>query len=510
MLSDVSNIHQYQVKDACGMLASLRLNGAALNAGDTGTGKTYSIMAVGRQIGVAPVVICPKAVIPSWIRVAEFLGGKCYPINYESLTRGDNEFGKLWSPDGMPAMRAAVRKLAEEMDEYKRVEMILMGVTLLEGPSEHVLAYLRLTYSHGWYAAKSQQLTIAKDTLKQANAARKFTWAEGIPLIIFDEGHRCCAQKSLNSKALYAAKRQGIPVIVASATAARDPLQMYALGYALGLHKGVNFWQWARRYGCEPGEHGGLIFRGGQPALIRLHQEIFPTRGVRITREQIPDFPETQITAELYELPEQDQLDALYKDVEEQLKILDGKMSRDRDLEHPLTLLLRARQRIELLKVPLFVELAQDAMAEGMNVAIFVNFDETLREICERLETSCKIDGSQTGAAGTAERQRCIDAFNSGESQDIVCNIRAGGVGVSLHDTDGRFPRLALISPTYSAIDLVQVFGRVWRSGAKGAKSLQRVVLVKGSVEEGIHKKLQISLKNLSLINDGDLRPYFS
>ena len=44
---------------------------------------------------------------------------------------------------------------------------------------------------------------------------------------------------------------------------------------------------------------------------------------------------------------------------------------------------------------------------------------------------------------------------------------QAGGTGLSLHDVNGEHPRVSLISPSFSAIDLKQALGRIHRAGAK-------------------------------------------
>jgi hypothetical protein len=86
----------------------------------------------------------------------------------------------------------------------------------------------------------------------------------------------------------------------------------------------------------------------------------------------------------------------------------------------------------------------------------------------------------------------------------IVCNIASGGVGVSLHDTRGRYARLALISPNYSAIQLRQTLGRVWRQGGK-TKSIQKIIFAAGTIEERACDAVRSKLQNLALLNDGDL-----
>ena len=86
----------------------------------------------------------------------------------------------------------------------------------------------------------------------------------------------------------------------------------------------------------------------------------------------------------------------------------------------------------------------------------------------------------------------------------IICNIKAGGIGISLHDTIGNHPRVSLISPTWSSIDLVQALGRIHRAGGK-SKSLQRIIYTADTIEERIADKLKNKLLNINSINNGDL-----
>ena len=124
---------------------------------------------------------------------------------------------------------------------------------------------------------------------------------------------------------------------------------------------------------------------------------------------------------------------------------------------------IRARQKVELLKVPLFVELTEDLIEDGNSVVIMVNFRDTITALAKKLKTNCIIWGDNKGS----ERQDNIDNFQSDESRVIIVNIVAGGVGVSLHDTIGNHPRVLLISPNDSALVLRQAFGRIHRTGAK-------------------------------------------
>ena len=80
-------------------------------------------------------------------------------------------------------------------------------------------------------------------------------------------------------------------------------------------------------------------------------------------------------------------------------------------------------------------------------------------------------------------------------------------MGISLHDPTGQKPRLALISPTFSAIDLTQALGRVPRAG--GARSRQIIVFADGTCENRTCEKVAEKCSNIALLNDGDLAPTF-
>ena len=168
-----------------------------------------------------------------------------------------------------------------------------------------------------------------------------------------------------------------------------------------------------------------------------------------------------------------------------------------------LTILLRARQKIEALKAKTIAIMAKDGRDEGMAVAVFVNFDETIDEVARLLGTRCVIRGGQRDS----DRELAIRRFQSNQEDFIVCNIRAGGVGVSLHDPTGCKPRLSLISPTFSAQDLRQALGRVHRAG--GAHSIQRIIFADGTCEAAACAVVARKLAHIEMLNDGDLRGQF-
>lgn len=456
------SLRPWQTQSVQHLLGCLSRHGAAADLSDPGTGKTYTATAIAKALNRPTLVVSPKAVIPTWHRVAAFLGTEFDVLNYEKLRTGNTEYG-TWG-----------REARQRKD--------------------------------------------------------RFRWHPGIGFLIFDEAHRCAGLTTKQGEMLMAAKRQGIPTLILSATLADTPLELKAAGYVLGLHDGdetgvtldnfrrppigrshVGFYQWARRHKCGPGHFSAFKFLGSkfdqEVQMAKIHASLIPERGCRVRIADLGEqFPETQISPELYEIADNAKVDALYTQMASAMDRLGKKSALDRDPEHPLTKLLRLRQEVELLKVPIFAELALDALSQGQSVAIFVNFTQTIQELCHRLKTSCIVDGSQAGDSGARERAACVDAFQADQERIIVCNSESGGVGLSLHDLHGSHPRLSLISPGYSAKIFRQVVGRVHRSGGR-TKSLQRVICIAGTVEETLANSLEHKLSRLDALTDGDLFP---
>jgi superfamily II DNA or RNA helicase len=166
-----------------------------------------------------------------------------------------------------------------------------------------------------------------------------------------------------------------------------------------------------------------------------------------------------------------------------------------------LVIELRYRQQIELVKVPLFIDMIEEAKEEGFSVVVFVNFTETINAIASRINTTCIFDGT----VGDNERERNKLRFQNNDEQVILVNVMSGGSGLSLHDLHGGHPRMSLISPSYSPVNMRQAIGRIWRDDAK-TKAIQKLVCVAKTVEENVYNNVIKKLDNLDLLNDGDLQ----
>jgi len=291
-----------------------------------------------------------------------------------------------------------------------------------------------------------------------------------------------------------AAASQHIKTMPMSATAATDPLGLYSLGLALGLHRGVDFLGWCMQYGVRRGRFA-FEFMGGTEDLARLHKTLFPEHGYRATYSDIPGFPANTVEAIGVPVSHPEQIDELYARVEEleQMKT---------DALEPVVIRLRARQMSELMKAPAMVEMAKDAIAEGQSVVIFVNFIDSLELIASKFKKIGVIRGGQSEGV----RESVIQGFQTDRTHVVVCQIQAGGVGISLHDVLGNRPRKSLISPPDGARALIQALGRIHRAGAK-SPAIQNIIFAEGTVETRALRATQRKVKQIDTLHDGDLDP---
>ena len=184
-------------------------------------------------------------------------------------------------------------------------------------------------------------------------------------------------------------------------------------------------------------------------------------------------------------------VDVIYEKMQAQLAELRSK----RTPENPLTIKLRARQEAELMRVPVFLELTEQAIAEGNAVVAFFNFRQSLEAYRKLVrEESAEIIGDQKDE----DRVQNIADFQANKVKICACMIQAGGVGLSLHDLQG-VPRISLIAPTYSAIETKQALGRIHRAGAL-SPSRQYLLFANGTVETQIARSLRRKLRNIEAL----------
>jgi superfamily II DNA or RNA helicase len=471
----------YQLEHVNSLATSIKKYKRALDASDTGTGKTYTTIALCKMLKLKPFIICPKSVVSTWINVLNF---------YEY-----NKFEYVLTTYNQILNHSLIKKIE---DDYE------------------------------WKFTKE--------------------YIDNEYLFIYDEAHNCKNKNTINAKILIELATYDVNIILLSATIVDKPLYFNIIGYVLGLYDSIDDgMKWMNDLCDKKSIH----------LLLRIHNIIFPKYASRMSIDSIqnPSILKTKIvkigdvqismqeqTQAQEQEQAQEQAQEQEKEQEQEMNLInkmnltnkvkksdkvnitdifknntiqmDGvKMDNYFDIIKEYNILndmvgqkstkniaqiQLIRMRIEILKVNSFVKLTNEYVNAGKSVAIFVNFTNTLLELSKRLNTRCIIYGQQT----INERIKSINDFCTDKARIIICNIQSGGSGVSLHDTLGNFPRVSLISPTWSAQNLMQVLGRVHRATGK-SDVLQRIIFCKDTFEENIGNMLKHKINNIRMLNNG-------
>lgn len=408
---------------------------STLDTSDMGTGKTVVASWLAKECGKPVAVICPKSVIPSWERELKEMGVEpVFVLNYEKIRRGVKPF------------------------------MSKVGKRIMK-----------------W--------SLNPETL-----------------ILMDEVHYAAGAYTQNAQLLISLKQQGYTIHMMSGTASRSPTGMRAIGYALGLHslnkpEGIlrNWYGWMRHYGCSQNNWNAweLKIRSKLKDLKRKMYEGDDACAGYLTIADLPDaFKKNRLIVEPVSFDKNREIAKAYKELNITPEILDKYIldGTVEDNEHVIVNMLRARQLTEAYKVPFIVEQAVEAESQGMSVAIFLNFRESVAAACELLENCPRIEGGQK------DRQGAIDAFQQDKSHFIVVNSAAGGTGVNLHDLIGNRPRLSLITPSFDAEKYKQVLFRTYRNGAQ-TDTIQKVLVAADTIEEHVVKLLNKKLEDLESLH---------
>jgi len=312
-------------------------------------------------------------------------------------------------------------------------------------------------------------------------------------LIIWDEVHKCQAPFSQNSQMLIAAKQAGYFNLMLSATACQDHTEMRSIGFALGLHslnkpegKKKSWFTWMMQCGCRR-DHWGNWTSGPASKLAELNTELYSKNCVKLTPKDLPNaFTDCHVITEPLAFSSLTDIAKFYKQHGVTPEIVEQFLEDGGASPHILVEILRARQLAEAAKVSDILNMVADACNEGYSVAIFVNFRDTVSAIAEAIPNASIIVGGQSSLV----REDNVQRFQTNQTNVIICNIAAGGVGVSLHDTVGGHPRMSLISPTFNVKEYIQTLGRVHRAGAK-SPVVQRVLIASKTIEEKILAKME-------------------
>ena len=423
---------------------TLKKNRVFLCSAHTGSGKTVMALQTVKDLGLPSLIVCPKIAISQWLSTAQ------------------------------------------RMDVP---ENLILGVV---NPENLIASKKNKFYRHdeGWL--------IGHDTPS---------------LLVWDEVHRGASGK--DSKTTLALARwcskkmpEGNKVLAMSATPFETPLKLRALGYLMGFHRFIerDFYDWCRRHACSMVPVGRYprirqVFafttnKARAEEVMRIIRKDMGERFLSVGPDEIPGFPDEVKEVCLVDLAKKDH-DALVRAYEEMPPQMQN-MSQD-----DMVKTLRLRQQAEWCKASVLAEMAADYVEDGYSVFIAISFSDCRRRIEDELAKRGVKYASIYGGQRDSERQAGIDSFQRNETHVMVGMMQACSVALSLHDELHERPRVSLISPSYSASDVIQALGRIRRVG--GTTATQKIVLAAGSVEERVAEAVQRKIDCIETLSDLDL-----
>jgi len=297
-------LREYQNKHINKLIPVLQKNNTGLDGSDTGTGKTYSAIAIAKFLKLKIIALVPIASITTWKELAEKFGVDIFASNYEQFQRGN-------------------------------------------------IKYLQKTESY--------KNTVKNGIIKKKKYV-KYKWNTNEKhIIIFDEIHRCGNYRTLNGKMLRACINIPSKVLGLSATITDNALQMYNIGLVLKIFSNwMGFISWGYSRGIKQG-HWGMEFNATKENLIKIHDDIFPGKGHRMRVENIPNFPANNIISEIYDMKEAKQIQEKYDELSNILEITKRIQARQEIELHKINTIIELVK--DLIKqgysVPIFVNFTE-------------------------------------------------------------------------------------------------------------------------------------------------------
>ncbi|RYE85983.1 MAG: DEAD/DEAH box helicase, partial [Myxococcales bacterium] len=432
--------------------------GAALAAGrpgflladDVGLGKTISawsaVLAAPDVVSV--LVVCPLSVVAHWRRTIERLGDggrRVIVINYDRLS-------KLFE------VPAAVRSKVK-----------------------------------------------SKKGVARRGEARAFD------VVIWDESHRCKNPTAARSKLAARLTAESGFSLWLSATAGQNPLELSYLAPLLASATGSRAsdlkdfegWCLEQGLGVERGAFGRWSWAGDERDCETVRAMLFDGArpvGLRRRPEDIAGWPEINRILTPVELAgEARQLyDQAWTEFRREMELV----PRGKNPSNALAAMLRLRQKSSLIRAEGTVELAQELLDNGHQVAISVAFSETLAALDQALTQAGFACARISGAQGAAEREAERLRFQRGDCRVMLFTVEEG---ISLHQGEhNEAPRSEIIHDLrWSAIQMAQIEGRCHRDGRFAQVYW---AYADASIEERIANVVCARLRSMKAMSGDDLQ----
>ena len=302
--------------------------------------------------------------------------------------------------------------------------------------------------------------------------------------LVLDECHRLANPKAKRTKAAMLAMKKIDYVFALSGTIVPNrPAELWPILHGLGIYRG-GWFDFVYRYAKAWNPPWGGLDVSGASNIQELKEMVKPHMLRRKKEHIFMNYIEPQVSLITFDLP-----------VDKREQSFDA----DALVANPNALLAfeglsEIMREAGIRKAPLAIEFISDLLKSEEPVVVFAHHKEVVAMLTEGLKEFKPV--MVVGDTPKAQRQKNIDAFQSGQTRCFIGNISSCGEGIDLSTAD----TIVFVEPTWQTSALEQASSRVENINKKGMKPLIYLLTVRASLDHTILGKVIAKQKIISQI----------
>ena len=299
--------------------------------------------------------------------------------------------------------------------------------------------------------------------------------------LVLDESHRIKSHTAKRTKACMAAMRQIERVYCLSGTPIPNrPIELWPLLNGLGIYRN-GYYEFASRY-CKMWTAPWGIDVSGASNLPELKALMLPHVMRRKKEDVFTDYQQPQVSLITFDLP-----------IDKREQEFDA----DALVENPSALmafegLAEVMKEAGLRKVKPAVEFIDDLLQSEPQVVVFAHHKDVVAQLCDGLKAHKPV--AITGDTPRAQRDKHIEAFQTGKAKVIVGNVAAMSEGVDLSAAD----TVVFVEATWQTSALEQASSRIENVGKGSFRPMVYMLTIRASLDHNVLAKV---LRKLQVID---------
>ena len=295
----------------------------------------------------------------------------------------------------------------------------------------------------------------------------------GYQTLVLDECHRIKNPMAKRTKSATLLMKQIDRVYALSGTPIPNrPVELWPILHGLGIYRG-GWYDFAARYAKMWKAPWGLDVSGSSN-ILELKAMMKPHVMRRKKEDVFKDYQDPQVSLITFDLP---------NDKREQQFDADALVANPNALlafEGLAEIMKEAGMR----KVDAAAEFIDDLLNAGEPVVVFAHHKDVVGKLCDELRVHKPV--TVVGDTPRAQRDKAIEAFQTGKTKCIVGNVQSMSEGVDLSTAD----TIVFVECTWSTSALEQASSRVENIAKHGVKPMIYILTIRASLDHTVLAKI--------------------